>query len=227
MKNSMPKILVVDDDHELCELLDELLKQEGFDPTFLYRGEHVLEVIRSSNFEAIVLDIMLPVKSGLEILREIRQEDMVPVLMLTARGEDSDRILGLELGADDYLPKPFNPRELSARLRAILRRSATKNDAKELEIGSLYLSKQSRRVLLRGKELTLTGAEFSILAELMNDSGSTVSKEILCEKALNRPLQAFDRSVDVHVSNLRKKLAAGGAHDLIVSVRGRGYQLAS
>lgn len=224
----MSKILLVDDDIELCELLDELLRQEQFDPYFIHRGDEVLEEIRSCNYEIVVLDIMLPGKSGLEVLREIRRENMIPILMLTARGEDSDRILGLELGADDYLPKPFNPRELSARLRAILRRvSIDGEDTNELEIGAVYLSKQSRRALLKGSELALTGAEFAILAALMDDSGVAVSKETLCLKALNRPLQAFDRSVDVHVSNLRKKLAAGGGQNLILSVRGRGYQFAS
>ncbi len=224
----MSKILLVDDDIELCELLDQLLRHEQFDPYFLYRGDEVLEAIRSSNYELVVLDIMLPGKSGLELLREIRVESMIPILMLTARGEDSDRILGLELGADDYLPKPFNPRELSARLRAILRRvSIDDGDDNELEVGPIRLSKQSRRVLLKGSELTLTGAEFAILAALIDDSGTAVSKETLCLKALNRPLQAFDRSVDVHVSNLRKKLAAGGGQNLILSVRGRGYQFAS
>jgi len=224
----MSKILVVDDDMELCELLDELLSQEQFDPCFMHRGDEVLEEIRSSNYDILVLDIMLPGKSGLEILREVRRENMIPILMLTARGEDSDRILGLELGADDYLPKPFNPRELSARLRAILRRVAIDvEDENELEIGSVSLLKQSRQAFLKGSELSLTGAEFAILATLMDDPGVAVSKETLCLKALNRPLQAFDRSVDVHVSNLRKKLANGGGEKLILSVRGRGYQFAS
>ena len=224
----MSKILVVDDDMELCELLDDFLSQEQFDPCFIHRGDEVLEEIRSGDYDILVLDIMLPGKSGLEILREVRRENMIPILMLTARGEDSDRILGLELGADDYLPKPFNPRELSARLRAILRRvSIDVEDENELEIGSVSLSKQSRRAFFKGSELALTGAEFAILATLMDDSGVAVSKETLCLKALNRPLQAFDRSVDVHVSNLRKKLANAGGEKLILSVRGRGYQFAS
>ncbi len=219
-------ILIIDDDTELCDLLRDFLQLEGFATHAVHDGAEALEHCRGSSYDAVVLDIMLPGMQGLEVLRQLRTFSEMPVLMLTARGEDTDRILGLELGADDYLPKPCNPRELSARLRAILRRARpTGADAdREMAVGATRIDPASRRAAHDGAYLDLTSAEFNVLSALLANAGHVVDKETLSREALGRELSAYDRSVDVHVSKVRKKLAAQGGTDLIVSVRGVGYQ---
>lgn len=220
-------ILIIDDDRELCSLLSEFLDLEGFATSAIHNGSEAVEHCREHNFDAIVLDIMLPGMQGLDVLRELRRFSATPILMLTARGEDTDRIIGLELGADDYLPKPCNPRELAARLRAILRRmqaGAMENGDAALSVGPLSIDPADRSATFAGCDLQLTSAEFSVLRSLAGQAGQVVDKDSLSQQALGRELSAYDRSIDVHVSKIRKKLAALGGEDLIVSVRGVGYQ---
>ncbi|MBU6200329.1 MAG: response regulator transcription factor, partial [Xanthomonadaceae bacterium] len=172
-------------------------------------------------------DVMLPQRSGLDLLRELRRDNALPVLMLTALGEDTDRILGLELGADDYVPKPCNPREIAARLRAILRRTRGDADATRLadvSVGPVSLRATSRSVTLRGEPVALTGTEFNVLAALLREAGRVVSKETLSQDVLGRPLGPFDRSIDVHISKLRRKLGdAADGESLIGTVHRGGY----
>ena len=222
-------VLIIDDDRELCELLGEYLGQQGFAVHAIHDGAQALEHLAAHDYAVLVLDIMLPGIQGLDVLRALRERCDTPVLMLTARGEDTDRIVGLELGADDYLPKPCNPRELVARLRAVLRRAGEPRTvaAREISVGELHLHSGERSARLGGTALPLTGAEFNLLQVLMRQPGSPVDKETLSREALGRPLSAYDRSVDVHVSKIRKKLAEAGGDSLILSVRGKGYQLAS
>jgi DNA-binding response OmpR family regulator len=219
-------ILIIDDDRELCSLLGDFLELEGFDVSAVHDGAEAVDVCKGREFDAIVLDVMLPRVQGFDVLRRLREFSATPVIMLTARGEDTDRIVGLEMGADDYLPKPCNPRELAARLRAILRRtdSARSPEPAVLEIDGLRASTSERRVQQDGREVKLTTAEFNVLLVLMRHAGQVVNKEKISQQALGRPLTAYDRSVDVHVSNLRKKLCATD-RELIKNVRGVGYQL--
>ncbi|MBT4521531.1 MAG: response regulator transcription factor [Halieaceae bacterium] len=223
---TIPRVLIIDDDQELCALLAEFLKLEGFTTHAIFDGAEALHHCRSHNYNAIILDIMLPGMQGLEVLRKLREFSHTPILMLTARGEDTDRIVGLEMGADDYLPKPCNPRELAARLRAILRRfegqSASSNAP--VVVGQTRLSSADRSASYKGADLNLTSAEFNVLHTLLLQAGQVVDKDSLSERALGRPLQAYDRSIDVHISKIRKKLALQGGEHLIVSVRGAGYQ---
>lgn len=230
----MSKLLLVDDDLELCALLQEYLQGEGFDITTCHDGGAALETLKQDSFDAIVLDVMLPVHNGFDVLRKLRDFCQTPVLMLTAKGETVDRIVGLEMGADDYLPKPCNPRELVARIRAILRRIETADDKdtddtereKLLQVDQITMVFNNRSVTYQNTPLTLTGAEFTVLELLMRNAGDVISKEELTEKALNRKLTPYDRSIDVHVSNLRKKLTAIGANkELIINIRGAGYML--
>ncbi len=218
-------ILLVDDDVELCQLLGEFLETEGFRLHAVHDGNAALSEARRQHHDIIVLDIMLPGRPGLEVLRELRRVVDTPVLMLTARGEDSDRILGLELGADDYLAKPCNPRELAARLRAVLRRSQGTLRTGTLQRGLLSLNPARREASYNAAPLPLTSTEFNLLASLLARVGQAVDKETLSREVLGRRLAAYDRSVDVHISKIRKKLAAAGAADIIVSIRGHGYQL--
>ncbi len=220
------RLLIIDDDRELCTLLQEFLRQEGFEVDLCHDGREALLRCQRTVFDAIVLDIMLPGMQGLEVLRRLRERLDTPVLMLTARGEDTDRIIGLELGADDYLPKPCNPRELAARLRAILRRGRSAEPAMDadLRVGLTHLNTADRSASWNGSDLELTSAEFNILHSLLLHAGSVVDKESLSRQALGRALSAYDRSVDVHVSKIRKKFATLGADNPIVSVRGAGYQ---
>lgn len=219
-------VLIIDDDCELCDLLGQFLALEGFDTTAVHDGIAAVAHCRQQQYDAVVLDIMLPGLPGLDVLRELRAFSMVPVIMLTARGEDTDRILGLELGADDYLPKPCNPRELAARLRAVLRRVGGVSDTSDqsIVVDGTRIEPTSRRASHNNIELDLTSTEFNILAILTSRAGNVVDKETISREAMGRSLSAFDRSVDVHVSKIRKKLAAAGGEDLIVSVRGIGYQ---
>lgn len=221
----MPRLLLVDDDVELTAMLREYLEGEGFEVETAADGLSGLKRARQEEFDALVLDVMLPGLGGLDVLRELRRSHSTPVLMLTARGDDVDTVVGLELGADDYLPKPCNPRVLSARLRALLRRGGGGGNEAVLRSGDLLLDPGSRQVSAGGRLVPLTGAEFSLLEILLRSAGQVVDKDTLSEQALGRRLLPFDRSVDVHVSNLRRKLgplADGGPR--ILTVRGAGYQ---
>ncbi len=222
----MPQtILIADDDTELCELLQEYFVQEGFDIRLAFDGEQALTESRRPGVDVMVLDIMMPRMNGNDVLRPLRKESELQVIMLTARGEDLDRIIGLELGADDYLAKPANPRELLARVRAILRRAGSHSATPVLDVGDLSLN-QSRRELHRdGQAVELTSTEFSILQLLLQRSGEVVEKKDLYLAALGREPVAYDRSVDMHVSNLRRKLGpAKDGSERIETVRGIGYQ---
>jgi two-component system response regulator CpxR len=218
-------ILIADDDTELCELLSEYLGQEGFGVRMAHDGEQALSESRRPGLDAMILDIMMPRMNGIDVLRTLRKESELPVIMLTARGDDLDRIIGLELGADDYLPKPANPRELLARIRAVLRRSASHSTVATLEIGDLVLNQAARELHREGQPIELTSTEFSILQLLLQRSGEVVEKKDLYLAALGREPVAYDRSIDMHVSNLRRKLGpAGDGSERIETIRGIGYQ---
>lgn len=226
----MPRLLIADDDVELCNLLRQYFEMEGMVLQSVHDGNQVLPALQQSHFDLLILDIMLPGQQGLDVLRQVRRSNTIPVLMLTARGEEMDRIIGLELGADDYLPKPSSPRELVARVRSILRRSQItqedKQEAAVLRLADLELNPVTRQVFCVGQKIILTGAEFSVLYELLRSAGQVVDKNDLFQRALGRRLQAFDRSLDMHISNLRKKL---GPHPhgntRITAIRGAGYIL--
>jgi two-component system, OmpR family, response regulator CpxR len=220
----MARLLLVDDDDELCEILTEYFSAEGFDVESAHDGVRGLARARSGDHAIVILDLLLPRMRGLEMLRQLRAGSNVPVLILTADGEEVDRILGLELGADDYLAKPFNPRELAARVRAILRRASGTRLAGRLDIGDVTLDPMSRQVWRCGQPISLTMAEFVLLETLARHAGQVVSRGRLAEQVLGRRLASFDRSIDVHVSNLRKKLGdVVGAREHIRAVRGEGY----
>jgi DNA-binding response OmpR family regulator len=223
-------VLLVDDDRELCRMLAEYLGPEGFKLTTVHDGDEALYVLDRHHFDLIVLDVMLPRVGGLDVLRTLRQKIATPVLMLTARGEEVDRVEGLELGADDYLPKPFNPRELVARMRAILRRSLSIDPPpgrrEKLEAGPVCLNFSSRTATARGLPVTLTGVEFRLLEVLMQQAGIVVSREQLTRQVLGRRLTPYDRSIDTHISNIRRKLHDVAAEVSIVNVRRSGYVFA-
>lgn len=223
------KILLVDDDQELCELLARYLEREGVSTDLVHTGPEGLEQGLSGNYDAMVLDIMLPGMTGLEVLAELRKKSNIPVVMLTAKGDEMDRILGLEIGADDYLPKPCNPRELLARLRAVLRRSKINTEALQandgiIRIDELEIDHSQHQVLKNKEALELTVTEYNILNALISHLGKVVEKNQLAEEAMSRSLTLFDRSLDMHLSNLRKKL---GLHEdgktRIKTIRGVGY----
>ncbi len=218
------RILLVDDDAELCALLSEFLTREGFEVECQHEGNRGLERASAEGIDLVVLDVMLPGIDGFEILRRLRQRSKVPVIMLTARGEDVDRIIGLELGADDYLPKPFNPRELAARIRAILRRYEPRPAAPptRMEVNGVALDTGAREVMSNGHRVELTTFEFDILELLMRSAGRVLSRDALMENFYNRKATAFDRSIDMHISHIRKKL--GREDGLIKTIRGVGYQ---
>jgi two-component system response regulator CpxR len=217
---------LIDDDVELCSLLGEFLTREGFSVECQHDGVRGLERAKQAHADLVILDVMLPGLDGFEILRRLRQSSRVPVLMLTARGEDVDRIIGLELGADDYLPKPFNPRELAARIRAILRRyeQPPAAAAERLEVNGVSLDTGTREVSVEGKPVDLTTFEFDILEFLMRSAGRVLSRDALMERLYNRKATPFDRSIDMHISHLRKKLETD--RTLIKTIRGVGYQFA-
>jgi DNA-binding response OmpR family regulator len=227
----MNRILIIDDDIELCELLSDYLTPEGFAVETANEGEGGARRAQSGEHALVVLDVMLPGLNGFDVLRRIRENSQIPVIMLTARGDDVDRIVGLELGADDYLPKPFNPRELLARIRAIQRRSAQGKDSEssstapaKISVGDVDLDAEIRVVTRDGEAVPLTEMEFSLLHCLLQKAGKVVSREELVEKVLGRRLSPFDRSIDVHVSSLRKKLGHRiGGVERIRTVRGIGY----
>ena len=216
-------VLLADDDVELSGMLKEYLEREGFAVTVVHDGEAAARAALGGTHQIVVLDVMMPKVDGVEALRRIRATSRIPVVMLTARGDDIDRIVGLELGADDYVPKPCTPRELVARLRAILRRVQRAADAGPLQAGALTLWPEKRRAEWKGKALDLTSIEFNILEVLMRNAGRVVGKNEISEQALGRPLARFDRSIDVHLSAIRQKLGEGST--LIRTVRGMGYHL--
>ncbi|MEM9552857.1 MAG: response regulator transcription factor [Acidobacteriota bacterium] len=222
------RVLLIDDDVELLALHREVLETEGFDVALAADGASGLEALREAP-DIVVLDVMMPGIDGVETLRRIRRESTVPVLMLTARGDDVDRIVGLELGADDYVPKPCTPRELVARLRAILRRvggGAHLDESAPLDAGALRVEPAARRVVWREQPLELTSTEFNLLEELARHAGRVVTKDELSERALGRKLTRYDRSIDVHMSHLRAKLGPlNDGRSPIQTVRGVGYQL--
>jgi len=224
------KILLIDDDIELAEMLKEYLEQEGLVVAVCHDGESGRDEAITGNYDLVVLDVMLPGMKGIEVLSRIRLESQVPVLMLTAKGDDIDRIVGLETGADDYVPKPCTPRELVARIRAILRRiepiNAPRQSEDQLIEGVLTLWPKKRKADWQGRSLELTSTEFNLLEVLAENAGLTVSKKELSEKGLGKPLARFDRSIDVHISSIRQKLGNlpdGGS--CILTVRGKGYLL--
>jgi two-component system OmpR family response regulator len=226
----MTHVLLVDDDVELAAMLREYLSREGFEAHAVHDGEAGVTEALSGRYAIVVLDVMLPRLSGVEALRRIRQQSRVPVLMLTAKGDDVDRVVGLELGADDYVPKPCTPRELVARLRAILRRSEPKSamgtDREPLTAGLLTLWPARRAAEWNGQPVELTSTEFNLLEVLARHAGRVVSKSDLSERGLGRRLARFDRSLDVHVSSLRQKLGLlADGRSCIQTVRGIGYQL--
>lgn len=226
----MPKLLLADDDIELCQLLQEYLTQEGFDVALAHDGATAAKMILDHSFDLMVLDVMLPNLNGFDVLKTVRKESQVPILMLTARGDEVDRIVGLELGADDYIAKPCNPRELTARIRTILRRtenvySTRQKKLQSVHLGDVYINPASREVLLNNEVVKLTATEFDILYLLMSNAGTLVSRDDLSESCLGRTLEAYDRSIDMHISNLRRKLGPDTKGDeRIKTVRGVGYQ---
>lgn len=225
----MAKVLLIDDDAELVELLKEYLEQDGFEVVCALDGETGLARALNGDCEIAVMDVMMPKMNGVETLRRLRAASPLPVLMLTARGDDTDRILGLELGADDYVPKPCTPRELSARIRAILRRAgATGGQAapQQLAVGALRMWPAQRRAQWNEAALDLTSTEFNLLEVLARNAGRPVSKNELSEKGLGRPLARFDRNIDVHLSSLRHKLGTlADGRSCIQTVHRQGYQL--
>lgn len=225
----MSKLLLVDDDLELNRLLSTYLSQEGFEVTAVMDGASAVKEASLHDYALIVLDVMMPGMNGIEALSRIRMNSSVPVLMLTARGDDIDRIMGLEMGADDYVPKPCLPRELVARIRAILRRTAPAGNAtshEPLHIGELSLWPEKRLATWQQQALDLTSTEFSLLLVLAQQAGKVVSKNDLSELGIGRPLTRYDRSIDVHMSSIRHKLGnLPDGRSCIQTVRGIGYQL--
>jgi two-component system response regulator CpxR len=214
---------MIDDDIELCSLMEDFFHGQGIESISVQSSRAGLERLRNGGIDLIVLDVMLPGPDGFEVLKTIRKESAVPVIMLTARGEDVDRIIGLELGADDYLPKPFNTRELLARIRAVLRRErASEQGPERLEAGDVIIDTGAREVLCANRPVALTTLEFDILEMLVRAAGRVLTRDHIMERLYDRTLSPFDRSIDMHVSHLRKKL--GTDLPRIKTVRGNGYQ---
>jgi len=227
--DTVTRILIIDDDTDLSDLLTEYLEAEDFSTHAVHNGIEGTEEALSGAYDAIILDIMLPGRGGIEVLQRIRQKSRVPVIMLTAKGDHVDRVVGLEMGADDYMPKPCYPRELVARLRAVLRRAGGPPEPpadEELSLGRLRMQVPQRRVEWDGSPLDLTVSEFNFLEMLLRAGDRVVTKDELSERALGRVREPYDRSVDVHMSNLRQKLAlAAGGEIAIETVRGVGYRV--
>jgi two-component system response regulator CpxR len=225
----MERVLVIDDDVGLCELVEEYLGPEGYDVEATHNGERGIDRALSNEHSLVILDVMLPGMHGFDVLRRIRAKSRIPVLMLTARGDDVDRIVGLEIGADDYLPKPFNPRELVARIRAILRRTqpdeALAGGTREvLVVGDIEMDTSTRAVHRSGEAVELTAVEYDLLERLLRSAGQIAKREELVKEVLGRELSPFDRSIDMHVSNLRKKLGHQlNGMERIKTIRGVGY----
>jgi DNA-binding response OmpR family regulator len=223
----MNSLLIIDDDVELCALLIERLAEDGFKLSAVHNGIDGLELASSGNYSLVILDVMLPRLGGIDVLKQLRARSSVPVLMLTARGDDIDRIIGLEVGADDYLPKPFNPRELVARIKAILRRMAERHtDLEKFTAGDILIDTSLREAYVGDRSLQLTTIEFALLEVLVRNPGRALSREYLTDIALGRRLGAFDRTIDVHISNLRRKLDEHRGIQRIKTIRGSGYLLA-
>ena len=225
----MERVLLIDDDVELTNLLEEYLVEEGFSVTTSEDGRSAMTAVAEQSVDIIVLDIMMPHKSGIEVLQSIRRKSTIPILMLTARGDDVDRIAGLNLGADDYVSKPCSPGELAARLRAILRRANQSMSAaasETVDAGNLVMQPARRAAKWKGQPLDLTGTEFSLLEVLARNAGQLVSKQEISKRAFGRSLASFDRRIDVHLSSVRQKLGQRpDGQPWIQSVRGLGYQL--
>jgi two-component system OmpR family response regulator len=223
----MAHVLVIDDDTAMSGMLTEYLAGEGFQTTAVYDGAEGVRAAGEKQFDAVILDVMLPSLGGIEVLRQIRQKSIVPIIMLTARGDDVDRVLGLEMGADDYVAKPYYPRELIARLRAVLRRQALDRDSGRgpVKVDRLSLDPGTRETVLNGAQLELTASEFNILEILMRAGDKVTTKDELSLQVLGRQRELYDRSIDVHVSNLRRKLHAADRRLEIETVRGIGYRL--
>lgn len=224
-------ILLIDDDVSLSGMLGEYLEGEGFQISIRNSGQAGLDTLKSESIDLVVLDIMMPAMDGMTVLRHIRQQSEVPVIMLTARGDNIDRVVGLEMGADDYLSKPCYPRELSARIKAILRRSSSKSstdDELNLSLGYLSLEQEKRIASWKKQPIELTATEFNLLGALLIADGNVVSKSDLSESALGKPMGPYDRSIDVHISHLRQKLSLLPDFNLQIStVRGIGYRLST
>jgi two-component system OmpR family response regulator/two-component system response regulator CpxR len=225
-------VLLVDDDRELVEMLHDYLTREGFDVDFRYDGREGVDAALSGQYDIVVLDVMMPKVNGIQALSQIRAKSNLPVLMLTAKGDDTDKIMGLELGADDYVPKPCTPRELIARLRAILNRvgnqesSQVEQQGQPIIVGTITLWPSQRRAENRGEALELTSSEFNLLEILVRHAGRPVTKEELSLHALGRPLGRYERSIDVHISSIRRKLAPlADGRSMIQTVIRKGYQL--
>lgn len=227
MQSNQPTILLIDDDRRLAKMVQEYLTDAGFRVTVAHDGETGLERHRTDRFEAIVLDLMLPDIDGLEICRRIRTHHATPILMLTAKGEAMDRVIGLELGADDYLPKPFEPRELVARLRAILRRGAAQAESQLLRFGRLEVDDDAREARLDGERCDLTPYQFSLLSVLARGAGRVLSRDHLMNELQGADLEAFDRSIDVHVSRIRSEIEDDPKQPRrVITVRRAGYVFA-
>lgn len=224
--SNTPHILLIDDDIELCELLSEYLGSEGFRVSLVHDGSAAVGQIRqeADKWDGIILDVMLPGMNGFDVLKQIRPYISAPVLMLTARGEDTDTVLGLELGADDYVAKPVSPRVLVARLRALLRRGQSEGD-RVTHIGDIELDEQARQITINATPVKLTGAEFNLLALLLKNAGHVVSRETLAADGLGRALSAYDRRIETHMAQIRRKLGNfENGSPRIQTVRGAGYQ---
>jgi len=225
------RVLIVDDDKKLCRLIRDYLEPLGYEVTAAYTGPEGLEIALRDNFSAVILDVMLPGMNGFDVLRRLRERSRVPVLMLTGRGEEADRIVGLEMGADDYLPKTFSTRELLARLRAVMRRSALAVVEPEerrpaIVVGDLHVDPEARVAALGDQPLQLTAIEFDLLMSLAKAAGRVRTREQLLNEVADRNFDVFDRSIDVHISSLRKKLGDDSKSPrYIVTVRSAGYML--
>ncbi len=220
-------LLLADDDKTLCELLKEFLELEGFEVTLAHDGITALDFINnlSNHYDAIILDVMMPGVNGFDVLKSVDTQQTPPIMMLTARGEDTDTVLGLELGADEYVSKPVSPRVLVARLRALIRRGSNDRDQTILQVGDLSLNEASRSVLIDGRPIDLTGAEFNLLAQLLHQAGQVVSRDQLALNGLGRALSAYDRRIETHMAQIRKKIGSfDDGESRIKTVRGSGYQ---
>jgi two-component system response regulator CpxR len=231
-ENSKP-ILMIDDDVKLCRLVRDYLSPFGFSVGVAYNGNDGLDKIRSGEYQAVILDVMLPGMDGFTVLKQIRRFSDVPVLMLTALGDESDRIVGLEIGADDYLPKTFSTRELLARLRAVTRRAnrnpaVKNNEIDELVVGGIYINQATRETRINNEPVALTALEFDLLLSLMRSAGRVLDRDTLLDAVAGRSYDVFDRSVDVHISSLRRKIGDDSKHPrYIKTIRSVGYMLVS
>src|SRR5262245_56369282 len=225
VSSNTERVLVVDDDVELCQLVSRYLTQQGFEIDSVNRGDAGAEQALSGKYELIVLDVMMPEVNGFDVLRRIRAQSRIPVLMLTAKGDALDRVLGLEMGADDYLPKPFNPQELAARIRAILRRAKPPTaPVTPIIVGDVEMDSGAREVRRRGEIVSLTTVEFDLLEALLQAAGQVLGREKLTRDVLGREFSPFDRSIDTHVCNLRRKIGPlEDGSERIKGVRGIGY----